>query len=124
MSDSMLSATGGGYWGAWVLNDPVQQVSHRYQIIQGCYNAGSNCGFEVSVSVLKQRIWPSMCKCQSYKRTSYRHIEWSITQHFRHVVRICYDWGFSSLILRALILQPIPIFWQFCASVGKRAPSV
>jgi hypothetical protein len=97
MSDSMLSATGGGgYWGAGILNDSVQQVSHRYQIIHGCYNAGSNYGPEASVSVSKQScgIWPSMCKCQSYKWTSYRHIEWSITQHFRHIVRVCHDWWF------------------------------
>ncbi|HEV7910354.1 MAG TPA: hypothetical protein VGP28_04545 [Methylocella sp.] len=96
MSDSMLSATGGGYWGAGILNDSVQQVSQRYQIIHGCYNAGAHYGFDVNCSVSKQNcgIWPSMCKGQRYKETSYRNIEWSITQHFRHVVRVCYDWWF------------------------------
>jgi hypothetical protein len=52
MSDSMLSATGGGWYrDAGVLNDSVQQVSQCYQIIHGCYNAGSHCGFEGSVAV-------------------------------------------------------------------------
>jgi hypothetical protein len=97
MSDSMmLSAIGGGYCGVGILNDSVQQVSQRYQIIHGCYNAGSSYCFEVSVSLSKQSrdIWPCVCKGQSRKWPGYRHIEWSITQNFRHIVRICHDWWF------------------------------
>jgi hypothetical protein len=96
MSDSMLSATGGGYWGGGILNDSVQQVSQRYQIIHGCYNAGSHYGFEVNRSVSKQNcgIWSRMRKCQSYKVAGYRHIEESITKHFWHIVRIYHDWWF------------------------------
>jgi hypothetical protein len=96
MSDSMLSATGGRYWGAGIFNDSVQQVSQRYQIIHGYYNAGSHYGFELNRSISKQScgIWPYMCEGQSCELAENRDIELSITQHFRHVVRVCYDRGF------------------------------
>jgi hypothetical protein len=66
MSDSMLSATGGGYWGTWVLNDSVQQISQRYQIIHGCYNAGSHYGFGIDQSIPEHdcHIWPCVRKSQ------------------------------------------------------------
>jgi hypothetical protein len=66
MGDSMTSATGGGYLNAGILNGPVQQVSQRYQIIHGYYNAGAYYGFWIAnptpehdsrgISATRQRI--------------------------------------------------------------------
>ena len=96
MSGSMFSATGGGYSGSGILNDSVQQVSQRYQIIHGCYNAGAYYGFEVNRSISKQGsgIWPYMCKGQIDEGAGCHHIKLSVTQYFRHVVRVYYDWLF------------------------------
>jgi hypothetical protein len=93
MKESMFSATGGGHWSARILDDPVQDVSQRYQIIHRCYNTGAHYGFEVNLSIAEERhrVWSHMRKGQGGDRSSDRHIELSVAQYFWHIFWV--GWG-------------------------------
>jgi hypothetical protein len=80
MGDSMMSATGGGYLNAGILNEPVQQVSQRYQIIHGYYNAGAYYGFWIANPTPEHdsRIRPHMRKSQHCKWAAHRNVDLSI----------------------------------------------
>jgi hypothetical protein len=89
----MFGATGGGDWSCWVLNDAVQQVSQRCQIIHGCYNAGAHYRFGGYPSISEHGCHVRSCmrKSQGCERSSHRYIELSITHSFWHVIWVCYE---------------------------------
>jgi hypothetical protein len=94
----MTCATGGCGWWGYVgpvrTGDEysVQKLLERYEIREGCYNAGSHNGFLIEGARRKhwRRIWPSMRKGQISKRAHDMNIEHSIAKRLWHIVRVCY----------------------------------
>jgi hypothetical protein len=92
MSDSMMSAAGGGHLSAGILNESVQHVSQRYQIIHGYYNAGAHYGFPIASSISEHdpSIGSYMRKSQGCEGAGNRNIDLPIAQSFWHVIRVGY----------------------------------
>src|SRR5262245_36044649 len=76
------------------MNNSVQQVTHRYQVREGNYNAGTHYGFEVNCAVPKHGhgVGTDLGECYSGMSADDGHIELSVAKNLRHIIGVrCKD---------------------------------
>jgi hypothetical protein len=94
MREPSVTSWTAGRWSGGIgrLDDPVQQVAERRQILEGNYNAGTHYGCWLKPPVSKQRrgIWTHMRKCQNDVFADDGYIELSVTKNLGDVIWVCY----------------------------------
>ncbi len=92
----MTCATGGcGWWGRIGADEHlVQKLLERYEIREGCYNAGSHNGLLIDSARREHRrwFWPHMRKSQIRKGADDMDVKPSVAKRFWDIVRVYYRW--------------------------------